>query len=362
MHLSHLDIADFRCLEVVNFEPKDSFNVFLGKNGSGKTSLLEAIHFLGLGRSFRSRSIKHIVRWGCDKFSLFGRTEEAIPIGIERQINGQSHMRLCGKTVQSISEIANVLPLLLIDYRVYQLVDGSPQVRRHFLDWGVFHVKHSEFFDSWRKFNQILKQRNAMLRMSSTRSLKNQIIVWDEPLITLAKSISDCRDAYIQQWLPFFKNILQNIFEERKIENLSVRFAKGWPTEISYENCLASNLDQDIRRGFTQHGPQRADLLLFINKSPISEALSRGEQKLFAVAMKFAQVLLLKQQMQKKCIFLIDDFKAELDIFYTQKIFDFLANLNTQVFLTCTQKEDIGHVLREYDHQLFHVKQGKVSI
>lgn len=147
MALLRLDITDFRNLTSVKLEPiPQGFNLIFGNNGSGKTSLLEAIYYLSLGRSFRSTVISHIIGKTADKFSLFANimtaASQSTPIGIERHQCGEIKMRISGKDARSIAELANLTPIQLINSHCYNLLD-TPSFRRRYLDWGAFYISRS---------------------------------------------------------------------------------------------------------------------------------------------------------------------------------------------------------------------------
>lgn len=364
MYLSQLNISNFRCLGDVQVALSDKFNLIFGENGGGKTSLIEAVYYLGFGRSFRTLSPKNIVRWGSEKFSLFGRLfgaeADSVPIGIERCKEGQSRIRLRGKDVNSISELADVLPLQFFDYRVHHLIDGSPEIRRQFIDWGVFHVEHSSFLENWRKFGRLLKQRNAALKRRPF--IKNQITLWDDVLATLAEDLTRYRQNYLKLWKPVFIEILHRLLHGEKITTLDFRFSPGWDQNMPLRVVLESSIEKDMQRGFTQFGPHRADLVFSMHHLPLKETLSRGEQKLFAIAMKIAQAVLLKKQMNKQCIFLIDDFNAELDRNYLSNLYRIFGEMGGQVFLTGADFNDSAQLLEQYPYKMFHVKQGCIEI
>ena len=145
MTLKWLDITGFRNLSA-KFEPiLGGFNYIYGDNGSGKTSLLEAIYYLSLGRSFRSHLTERIIQRSADKLSIFAQValneHQTIPVGLERHVEGEMKLRLNGKDARSMTELMNVLPIQLIDSQCHHLLDSGPHFRRKYLNWGVFLLK-----------------------------------------------------------------------------------------------------------------------------------------------------------------------------------------------------------------------------
>jgi DNA replication and repair protein RecF len=203
MPLTRLEITDFRNLASAKLEPISSgFNLFYGHNGSGKTSLLEAIYYLSLGRSFRSTVIGRIVRNTADKFRIFAQKtapgDQSIPIGIERQLQGDTKIRIAGKDVQSIAELADFTPVQLINSSCFNLLDGGPVFRRKYLDWGIFYL-NKDFLRIWRDVSQILKQRNAALR---SRRPKKELEAWTQELAAKGMALDQLRQEYVQQLSP----------------------------------------------------------------------------------------------------------------------------------------------------------------
>ena len=169
MLVERLKIQKFRCLEAVDFTPHPETNVMVGANGSGKTSVLEALYFLGRGRSFRSGPTSGLIQRGAAEFTVYaqiaagGMTQR---VGVE-QTTAAMQGRIDGNPTASSADLAAVLPVQVIDPEVHELVQGGPKERRQFVDWGVFHVKH-EFLVAWRRYRRALLQRNQGLRRAWT--------------------------------------------------------------------------------------------------------------------------------------------------------------------------------------------------
>jgi len=169
MQLNSLSISNLRNLHSIHLDLHPHFNIICGENGSGKTSLLEAIHLLSTGRSFRAKQAKQIIRFGqkaclvAGAVSSMSDTGRATRIGVERLLSGGIKIRVAEQDCTSIAELAKNLPLQLINSESYCLLEASPQYRRQFLDWILFHVEQS-FFPVWQRFKRALQQRNAALR------------------------------------------------------------------------------------------------------------------------------------------------------------------------------------------------------
>lgn len=166
MSLRRLEVRDFRCIAATDLEFDGRCNLISGANATGKTSLLEAIFFLGRGRSFRTARNETLIRKGAEELLLTGRFEagESIrPVGVRYSREG-FEARAGGNRIGSLAELASILPVQAIDPEVHRLVEDGPQERRRYLDWGVFHVE-PRFVEQWRRYQRALKQRNAALRL-----------------------------------------------------------------------------------------------------------------------------------------------------------------------------------------------------
>ena len=160
--IGRFTVTDFRCLAAVELDFADNFNLISGANASGKTSLLEALAYLGRGKSFRGAGTGDLIRHGCSEFLLFGEVaegERTIPVGVRNSREGLE-TRVDGANGGGAASLAAVLPLQVIDPEVHNLIAGGPELRRRFIDWIAFHVEQGHL-DAWRRFRRALKQRNA---------------------------------------------------------------------------------------------------------------------------------------------------------------------------------------------------------
>lgn len=359
MPLTRLDIAGFRNLVSVKLEPAPTgFNVLYGHNGSGKTSVLEAIYYLSLGRSFRSSLTSRIICNSADKFLIFAQTgltgEQSIPIGIERPRQGDMKIRIAAKDVNSTAELASLTPVQLINSNCFSLLDAGPVFRRKYLDWGVFYL-NSDFLRVWRDFTQLLKQRNSALRC---RRSKKELASWTQELATKAAVLHEQRLDYVERLLPL---LLSTVAELVSLPGLSVSYYPGWNQESSYSEVLEASIDKDMQLGFTQFGPHRADLKVGIHKINAKDILSRGQQKLFVCAMMLAQGSLLNSCKNKKPIYLIDDLPAELDVVSRSNLITLLSKQETQIFVTAVEREAFNHCETMLPLKMFHVEHGNLT-
>lgn len=352
LHISNLrNIANTELL----FDPH--INVICGPNGSGKTSILEAINMLSTGKSFRSHLKSRIIQYSQDKLTLFTQLQSdqlVIPIGLEKSLADDTQLRVSGEDADSISALARILPVQLLHPHSYELLEGGSKPRRQFIDWGVFHVEHL-FYELWNNVQRIIKQRNAAIKSQFSAQ---EIQVWDKELISLALMLDDMRSDYLNQLIPLFHEKLAQITD---IDAISTVYYPGWNRELGFEAHLTERIYQDMALGYTHPGPHRADLKLTINKVPVQDALSRGQQKLLVFALRFAQAELYQQTSGKNVLFLIDDLPSELDMQHQQKVFTLIETMTdkAQFFLTGIDQNSFQQFKQA---RMFHVEHGSVIV
>jgi DNA replication and repair protein RecF len=358
--LKRLVISGIRNIQSAQLDPSPAFNLIHGKNGSGKTSVLEAIYFLSLGRSFRSHQHKPLIGDGCTEAVVYGETCDGVTLGVSRTPRrGDSPLlKLNGSKVDTFAALTQELPLQLLNSDTFALMEGGPQERRAFLDWGVFHVKH-QFLQAWRMAKRALINRNALLKRNASTA---EIAPWSHELGAHSEVVARLRQEYLEQLKAHFASGLGAELSERLGMPLSIEYFCGWDSGQDLHVLLSEHLEKERRYGHTLFGPHRADLLFTVNGKPCSEVLSRGQLKLSVSLLKISQAQLLRASTGRSSTFLVDDLPAELDRDNQAAICRHLAALEAQTFVTSIEPalsldlEEAGSATR-----LFHVKHGKVE-
>ena len=354
MILSRLHIHQFRNLVDVQISPTN-INILLGKNGSGKTSVLEAIYYLGHGRSFRTLYGHQLINRESDKFLLLSQVqtpERLSKLGVEKT-KQENKIKQDGELVKNSSALARLIPIQIINPDVHRLLEDSPRYRRKFLDWGVFHVEH-HYGTLWKKFHSLLKQRNAALKKKWDQALVKH---WDKELAEVIASIHDMKQAYVVQ----LDQVFQQYAESMQLEIPSIGYYPGWPKEQSFEQALASAWNQDLDSGFTKFGPHRSDVILKIGSFRAKDFVSRGQQKVIAILLKLAQVKLFTRLDSRPIVLLIDDLASELDTVFTQHIIELLQETQCQLFITATDTSKLEPLLQCPGATMFHVEHGQIK-
>ncbi len=276
---------------------------------------------------------------------------------MQRNRVGEAQIKVGGRIVRTVAELAEQLPLQVITAESFGLLTGSPGARRQYLDWGVFHVEQ-RFFGQWQRFQRCIKQRNNLLRRGKISD--QELAVWTRDLAQTGTAINEYRKDYFRILSPRFKEIMARLAPS--LHALELRYQQGWGRQLSYTEALQQGLAADLEQGYTHSGPQRADIRVMSDGHLAAETLSRGQQKLVVCGLKLAQGQLMAQQGRGSCTYLIDDLPSELDHRHSVLVCELLASMEAQVFITCIDHQDIRSVWpNSGELAMFHVEQGTVQ-
>ncbi len=353
MPLTWIQVERFRCLEKVELELDPHFNLFVGANASGKTSLLEALFFLGRGRSFRSRRLETLIQQGAKDFLVVGKTEAAgavTTLGVRGSRLG-TEVRIAGRPAQSAAELAEHFPPQVIDPEVHKLLEEGPGRRRRFLDWGVFHVERA-FLPTWQRYHKALRQRNAALK----QELSDEAVgVWDGELAEAGEALSAQRLAYLER----LSEPLGAMGRRLLGMDVALVYHRGWPDERGLRESLARDVERDRRYRATQHGPHRADAVVRAGGQAAKDRVSRGQQKLLAAGLTLAQLQVQEMERPGRSALLLDDPAAELDATSLGRLLECVRELPVQLLVTSLRAEVPGLPAAG---RLFHVERGRIAV
>jgi DNA replication and repair protein RecF len=357
VQIQRLTLARFRGFEAVELRPGPRLNLITGGNGAGKTSLLEAAHLLSNGRSFRGRVRDGLVRNGLPDLEVFaewtqvdGRTRRA---GL-RHSGRDWQARLDGQPVAVLAELCAALAVLSFEPGSHELIAGGSEQRRRFIDWALFHVE-PEFLPHWRRYSRALKQRNALLKSHPQRELLSP---WDSELVDAGEPVTRMRWLYLQQLEPLLGEIMSRLLPE--LGSLHFDYQPGWRRdEQGLDEALQQSASRDLLLGHTGPGPHRADWQIVFENLPGRNALSRGQEKLVALACTLAQARAYAAHRGEWPVIALDDLASELDLPHQQMALDLLLAGEAQVLLTGTEVPQ-ALLDRSIPMHRFHVEQGQL--
>ncbi len=359
MRIEELQIEGFRNIAKARLDLAAGFNALAGRNGAGKTSVLEAIYALGYGRSFRSRLTEPLIRQGEQEYLVFAKGRSADGnehrFGLSKDLQSLTRIHIDGQPAQSLGELARLFPVLEIDAASFELVDGGPAGRRAYLDWGVFHVEQQSSA-LWSRFRRVLQQRNSLLKSKAAVDWA----YWDGEFVRLSEAVDQARTGYLLRLTPVLQEQIGRLLEAGLA--LDIDYHPGWSRGgESLAEQLARGRQREQALGRTLKGAQMADLQLSLGGVSARDRLSRGQKKLLIAALKFAQLRLYNSAHAETCVLLLDDFPAELDEASMKRIREQLAELQCQVIAAAIEPADLVAMNPWPEPRMFHVEQGQIQ-
>ena len=357
MLIHQLRVEGLRRFDDARFTPQPGFNLITGDNGSGKTSLLEALHLLAHARSFRGRVRDGLIRQGAPALQVYVEWQDAqgAPHRAGLRHTGNAwQARLDGQDVAQLGTLCEALAVVTFEPGSHALVDGSSEVRRRYLDWGMFHVEHG-FLPQWRRYARALKQRNSLLRQGGGASLE----AWEHELAQAGEAITGMRQAYVAGLQPHLARMLPLLLPAAGSIELGLQ--PGWKRqELGLADALLLSRERDLALGHTTLGPHRADLRFVLQSLPGRDGLSRGQAKQLALALLLAQAAHLAESRGAWPLLQLDDLGSELDRQHQRRVLALLAETGAQVLVTGTERP-AGWPMADLPAALFHVEHGAVS-
>jgi len=355
MQITRLHVHNLRCLDDVDLNLAPGVTLLVGENGAGKSSVLEAVHLMAYGRSFRGRVRDGLIRTGQTALDVFvawqadsGRQQRA---GL-RHSGARWEGMLNGQAVTSLSTLCAAVKVITFEPGSHALVSGGGEARRRFLDWGLFHVE-PDFFPAWRRYSRTLKQRNALLKRGG---IPGQLDSWDWELAQAGEALDQHRRGYVEQLQGVLPEIAGKLVPS--LGTPSLRYQSGWRREeMSLADALLLARDRDNSSGFTSVGPHRGDWKIRFSALSAGEAFSRGQAKLAALCCLMAQAADVAAHNDGEWpVMVLDDLASELDRGHRARVLDCLRDGQAQVLISGTE------IPNELDDStaVFHVEHGQV--
>ncbi len=374
MTWNRIKTEGIRNLQPLAFTPGKKTSFFTGENGAGKTSILEAICLLSTGKSFRSLQTGNFINKEVSNGYAYGEWQDESnntqKFGVRRTRNKTLEIHKNGEKQTTLEQINRCFALKVLTPDVFSSLSGTSEQRRNLIDWTLFHVEHT-FRLNRKKYNHLLKQRNAILKQHKNkhkkqekipRQLLQELTYWDQQLSQVGESLEQQRRENIQQLQQQLHQRLSWPGNWPHNQEITIKYYKGWPTDKTLAEQLHLNQAKDLLKGYTQNGPHRFDINVYLGKDKAVEICSRGELKTLAVACQLLQIHNLVYQ-DLNAVVLIDDLFAELDYEHANWCLQQIHKLiNTQSFITGVSiPEQIKTQYSMKGMRWFHVEHGKIQ-
>lgn len=365
MVLKELNIVNFKNIAEVSLSFSEGFNCFIGKNGMGKTNILDAIYQLSMGKSYFMLSDHQNIRHGEPFFVLQGKYErdsEPIEIycGVKRDL--KKVFKKNQKAYQKLSEHIGLLPLVMVSPEDLALIDGGSETRRKWLD-GIICQCDRNYLLQLIRYNKALQQRNSLLKATAGRYLDPEMLeIWDEQLCECGEQILQRRLHFVQEFRPLF----QSYYEQLSLGREQVEFSyKSSVSGEDLKSALSRSLERDRLLNYTTVGIHRDDLLLNFGDYLMRKLGSQGQKKSYLIALKLAQYVWISRMNGVKPLLLLDDLFDKLDADRVRQIVRIVGGEQFgQVFMTDTNREHIDEILQQQPahFRLFSVVDGETQI
>ena len=371
MRLSHLTLSSFRAHELTEVAPTPGVNLLVGPNGAGKTNLLEAIGYLCLGKSFLGASDTHVLRRGDPHFQVEGQFES--DRGTESRLRlasvpGEGKRAFAnGAPLERLAKLVGRAPVVVMSPDDRDLTAGGPVERRRFLD-ATLSQSSPVYLDDLLKYRRALRQRNALLqqRRKGGSFTPGTMEAWDEELATLAARVVERRRTFLDAFAPRIEEADVLIGSTGGSPTLRYRPSSGEPEPDDLDAMrreLARTRRRSMALGRTLVGPHLDEVVFQIDGFDLRPFASQGQHRTFALIVRIAQALYLRERTEERPLLLLDDVFGTLDSDRTQVVLDMLvAQTLGQSFVTAARAEPFDDVV-PFDggtHAAFHVERGTV--
>lgn len=353
MIIKKLSLYNFKNHSEKNFEFSSQINCFVGNNGVGKTNILDALHYLSVGKSFLGNSDLNNIKKEEDFFTIDAEiinedVEDTIKISQGKDI--KKIIKKNGKNYDRIADHIGYLPSVMISPYDSNLISDSGESRRKFLD-SMISQTDSEYLFQLIQYQKTIQQRNALLKyFAKNRTWDiDSLEIYDDPITKLGTQIYLKRKAFVEKLNPIVQNFYQ-IISNRK-EQVSVTY-ESHLLEDNFENLLKISIDKDRALTYTSKGIHKDDLLFEMDEQLIKKIGSQGQQKSFLISLKLAQMSLVKKITGKTPILLLDDIFDKLDDHRVSQLILLVNQENFgQIFITDTNRERTENVVKNINEE-----------
>ncbi len=364
MHLRHLHLVNFKNYDDSEIELSEGINCFIGNNGSGKTNLLDAVHYLSICKSYMNTVDRQNIRFDQAFFVIQGewiKGEQTIDIHCAVKHGAKKVFRRNKKEYEKLADHIGQFPAVMISPYDRDLISDGSEVRRRWMD-GIISQFNRKYLDKIQRYSKVLVQRNALLKNMADHRLfdRDSIEIWDRQLIELGEEIHQERKSFVEEFVPVFQKHYESIAGANEKVGLLYRSQLN---EMSFKDLLAMYEKKDAHTRFSNAGVHRDDILFEIKGHPVKKFGSQGQQKSYLIALRLAQYEWLKNHLEVLPVLLLDDIFDKLDHQRVERLIRLVADhFFGQVLITDTDRERVERIVQENGlaAKLFSVREGQV--
>ncbi|WP_309608036.1 DNA replication/repair protein RecF [Flavobacterium sp.] len=356
MYLKKISLFNFKNFDEASFEFEYKINCFVGKNGVGKTNVLDAIYHLSFGKSYFNTLAVQNIKHNQDFFVIdgtFEKQERTENILCSLKKGQKKILKRNGKIYEKFSDHLGFIPLVIISPTDADLIREGSETRRKFID-SVISQLDKEYLQQLIQYQKIISQRNALLKYFAVNRVfeTETLSIYNEQLNGLGQQIFQKRKSFLSDFIPIFNTFYQNI--SNSVETVQLEYESQLENQ-DLLSLLQDNISKDRILQYTSVGIHKDDLSFNIENYPIKKFGSQGQQKSFLIALKLAQFEFVKKQSGEKPILLFDDIFDKLDETRVEKIVEMVNNNNFgQLFITDTHGERTENIIKSL-HQSYKI-------
>lgn len=348
-------LHNWRCFETLTIKPSNNIVWLFGLNGSGKTSILEAVYFSTRARSFKEPQPKNLITRSKKDSGVLLEIGNSKKLKTTLNEKGLARVTYKGEIIKSRSTLLNSFSTTFISPNVSSLLLGTPKTRRNYILWLLFHVK-PQLYNQYSKMLHIIKQRNALLRKQKLAEIHKYTKELQSIDLYLSTLISDIEPKITKQ-ITAISETATNLFSQLKpkVAPIKLKTTKGWNKEKTIQMVLEGQYQTDIKRGFTQAGLHKFDFGFSDKATDVKKLLSSGELKVLSMCLVLSAHSFIEKDSNKISSLLIDDIASELDQQSLESLLSYLTKTKQTIILTSTTEPP-----KQYQNQvqLFHVEHG----
>lgn len=365
MHLKSLQLINFKNYEEVEISLSSGINCFTGRNGSGKTNVLDAVHYLSMCKSFLNSIDRQNIRFGEQFFVVQGdweKSEKDINIHCAVKNGSKKVFKRNKKEYDKLADHIGQYPSVMISPYDRDLIIEGSEIRRKWMD-GIISQFNRNYLDSLQRYQKILEQRNALLKNMYENRLfdPESIEVWNDQMILTGNVIYEARKEFLEEFIPIFQSHYNNIGLEKEEVHLKYRSQLNG---LSFKDLLKQFEQKDAFSHYSNAGTHKDDLTFTIKGHPVKKFGSQGQQKSFLIALKLAQYDWLKRHLNLNPVLLLDDIFDKLDNDRVKRLMDLVSQQHFgQVFVTDTDINRLNSIFNEngFTSKNFIVSEGGIK-